>query len=856
MGKNYFRSLMASLFLLLGMSSAASAADFTGQTVQAPTTKYEPTQVVFSLKDVAAKANLTAEQLVEKLDAWAATFVSAEGDDQFTTPNPLLYLEDHTVTPHTLCNAKYTQGSAGGFWMNRNGLPVEWGESAYFYNQLWWTTAANDSLVFELGQYPNRMLAGGELTAHYIMSIDGGLYEISFDLTLVVESDFEAVETCYPKLTIVGEENIDVELYAADGQLAWTVDFDAIAAALGCPVDYLANNLSGSAYVAQLDNSEESLMPTARGDTLTNLTSAQGIGWWFNLCTDLDGNPTNEGVRVGYAYGTSKYYIEYLAVTKDDEGKYTLGGNIGQYGASSQAGDYFYSYIYLIFGSKAYALKFNLNIINSGGGTEPEPTEPMVLADMQKVGSQEISFEEFAGGTNSVTINLTEVAALFGEDWTPDTLIFAALEDETGETITLNTTANNGGYWMTTKGVVVKWSSDGSSGNALYIEPALDEGDYTLTSGNNEGAIAEDQTYTFPMFLITPDSTKYYQFDIAVYIKVRQDVNPDELTEMAVWPIEVECLTVDTSVSSNGYAIKEEPELDLAALEELIGTQNPTFLGWALPDDEGVSKMTDKYSCDPTPGFWCTDKGYADVWGNSAATVGVSYLSDGHLDLYRYPGRVSNGQVWNGKFVLLNEHTGQYVTIDLTLRFFDTLITVETAGEEDIDILANEDTEIDVSKMLETLGITPDFLSDNPTAMGYLTNGKWSNMAYTSDGIVFKDGKVAEGVNMDDNPDQADFLIGFYPPDDAESGTSVFFADVSPGFDFSGTYKADLAVAANNKAYVYHITVFDEDSWVGVKGIQANVQKRTNAIYNLAGQRVSKATKGVYIVGGNKVAVK
>ena len=852
MGKNYFRSLAASLFLLLGMSTAASAADFTGQTVQAPTTKYEPTQVVFSLKEVAAKANLTAEQLVEKLDAWAATFVSAEGDDQFTTPNPMVYLEDHTVTPHTLCNAKYTQGSAGGFWMNRNGLPVEWGESAYFYNQLWWSTAANDSLVFELGQYPNRMLAGGELTAHYIMSIDGGLYEISFDLTLVVESDFEAVETCYPKLTIVGEENIDVELYAADGELPWTVDFDAIAAALGCPVDYLANNLSGSAYVAQLDNSEESLMPTARGDTLTNLTSAQGLGWWFNLCTDLDGNPTNEGVRVGYAYGTSKYYIEKITATKDEEGKYTLGGNIGQYGASSQVGDYFYSYIYLIFGSKAYALKFNLNIISQGEGPEPEPTEPMVLAEMQKVGSEAVTFEEYKGATDTKAVNLAAIAQLMGEEWTADTLIFAALADETGETITLKTTANNGGYWMTTKGVVVKWSGDGSSGNALYIEPAFDEDDVVLTSGNASVNVTEEQSYTFPMFFITPDSTKYYQLDVTVSIKVFEEINTDELTEVAVWPVEFDVL------AGGDYSIGRYPAVDLAALEEAIGTREPTFLGWAIPDEEGNTHPEETYSmhCDPAPGWWFNADGYVSGWGTGVSMVGVSLLKDGVFDLYRMPGVPKNGDVWNAKLIMLNDATKQYVTIDLTLNFFDTLITVETAGEEDIDILANEDTEIDVSKMLETLGITPDFLSDNPTAMGYLTNGKWSNMAYTSDGIVFKDGKVAEGVNMDDNPDQADFLIGFYPPDDAESGTSVFFADVSPGFDFSGTYKADLAVAANNKAYVYHITVFDEDSWVGVKGIQANVQKRTNAIYNLAGQRVSKATKGVYIVGGNKVAVK
>lgn len=845
MRNHYFRSLVASLFLL--MSVGLNAADFTGKTVQPVASGWGTEPVVFSLKEVAAKANITAQQLVEKLDAWAETFVSAEGDNQFTTPNPMILIENPATGQ---VYAKYTQGTPGGFWMDSKGIPQNWGHSDLsFYNTMWWSTAENDSLVFEIGQYPSRLLTGGEFTAHFIMDIDGGLYEISIDVVLVVESDFEAVETCFPKLTIVGEEDIDVELYAVDGQKSWTVDLDAIAAKLGCSIDYLANNLNGSCYVAQLDNSEESLMPTARGDTLTNVSSANGIGWWFNTCTDLDGNPSNEAVRVGYSYGTSKYYIEYLTATQGEDGTYTLGANIGQYGASSKVGDYFYNYIYIIFGSKAYALKFNLNIIED----EDHPVVPVsliALDKMEKVGSQEVKFEEYLGASSRMAVNLNPVVELMGEGWTPDTLFFAALADETGDSLTLKSTANNGGYWMTGKGAVVTWSGDGSTGNVVYIEPMLSDGEVTLTSGHSEANVKENDVFTFPMFYITPDYSKYYQLDITVTIIERKDVNPDELKEMATWAFEVETLVND----GGGYPIAEEPAIDLEKLEELIGTRTPTFMGWSIPDDEGKSKMTDKYSCDPNPGFWCNRDGYVSTWGDANALVGFSYLADGRFDLYRYPGRPKNGDVWNGKFILLNEHTGQYVTIDLTIRFYDMLVKAEVVGEETIFIPEGDSEDpTDITPMLEALGVEDEaYLTDNTALMGYLPNGKWSNLYYLTDGLTYKDHKVVENISIADEPGACDFNVGAYVNDD---GTMSFYADRSEAYTGTGTYEVDFAIANQNKAYVYHVIICDADAWVGIQGIQAATKKH-QGIYTLAGQRISKTTKGVYVIGGKKVVVK
>ncbi len=846
MAKTYFRSLMASLFLLVGMS--ASAADFTGKTVQQPATDFATQPVVFSLKEVAAKANLTADELVAKLDAWAATFITSQGDDNFTTPNPMMFVEDQSTTPATLYS-KYTEGAPGSFWLDRNGLPIAYGDNAMYYSHLYWSTAENDSLAFQIGQYPGHLLLGGDFTTHFVLSIDGGLYEISFDINLVVESDFVPLDSHYSKLTIVGEVEQTFEQFPVDGNEPFEFDITDLIEKLGCTADYLKSNLQASLYVAQLDDSEESLMPTARGDSLTNQSSANVIGWWWNSCTDEEGNSSNECVRG--SYGSSKYYSEKFALNITEEGRVTITGIIGQYGTTLSAGNSFYNYVYIIFSDKAIALKFNLNIIEDEENP-PAPKLPYIALDkLEKVGSQEVKFEEYLSATDNETINIAAIAELMGEGITPDTLIFAAYAVEALDSLTADFTSGSpsgDGFWMNTNGVSVVW---GTNGYALYVEGALSDGDFTLTSGHNSSAVTVDTEYSFPLFLLSPDSTKYYQLDITVLVKERPEIPTDQLTEVAVWDVETEALT------GGDYLIADIPGVDLAEVEAVLETREPTFYGWAIPDEEGNTKPEDNYDlrCDPAPGWWFNADGYVCGWGANDV-VGVCLLNDGQFRLFRRPGRPTNGQVWNGKLILLNESTNKYITVNLTVSFFDILIQVETVGEEEINLLAGDDDQnlIDIAPMLEALNITADALNNGPITMGYLPNGKWSNVSMCDAGLIFKDGKVNEGADFNSEPEKCDFLVGFYSPD-VNSTISTFYADRSNAFDFSGTYKCDLAVTANDKAYIYHITIYDDEAWVGVNSLKADT-KHTGAIFNLAGQRVSKATKGVYIMNGKKVAVK
>ena len=812
MKKLYTNFLMSLLGLFMAVSASAQA-DFTGRSVQSPAEDYSTQPIVFSLSEVAAKLNTNAADLVSALDTWAENY-NHDAEEQ---EGNMLFLQDGTGASglNDAYTATGTHGYAGCFWMSKDGKAVAYADG-YWFNDFYWTSAENDSLVIAIGQKPNSLLVSGELKATFVLVYMG--FEASFDVSLVIESDVEPVETSFSKLTIVGEKVTTVEQYPREDYSSDSVfvDVTEAIAALGCTPEYLTNNLAASLYVAQLDNSEESEMPSARGDELTNQSSANAIGWWFSGCTDAEGNDIDEVVRSGWS-SSCKYFIEGLTISQNGEGEYILGGVIGQYPENLSEGQSFYNYIYIIFGSKAYSLKYVLNIVKDE--TQPEPSEEtaLTIANMEKVGNADVKFEEFSGSTGNTTLDLNEVAALMGSDWTADQLILAALEDESGETMTLKSTANNGGYWMTTQGVAVKWNA---TGFALYIEPTLSDGEVTLTSGHNESAIKEGDSYSFPMYYITPDSAKYFQLDVTVTIKERENVDPNNLVEVAVIPIEV------STLADGDYPIEEEPALDMAELENLIGTRSPTFYAWTTPDGDGNSEMTDQYSCTPYPGFWMSKDGYRSTW-SSACPVGVCYLSNGHFDLYRYPGTPKNGDVWNGKFVLLNTATGQYVTIDLTIKFFDTIVKTEVVGEETVYVKGGDETVIDFSAMLEATGMAIDDMNDFQVLTAKDATGEWITPVDPYNGVNFKG-----GVAIDDTGFEQSVSINV----DTET-TSTIEVVLGDGYTLSGSVNLDIAI------------LYDS-----IGGIKADTVAKS--IYNVAGQRVNKTVKGLYIVGNRKVAVK
>ena len=87
-----------------------------------------------------------------------------------------------------------------------------------------------------------------------------------------------------------------------------------------------------------------------------------------------------------------------------------------------------------------------------------------------------------------------------------------------------------------------------------------------------------------------------------------------------------------------------------------------------------------------------------------------------------------------------------------------------------------------------------------------------------------------------------------------ENGRTVnpgTFAETESGFVFDGT---SFVFAENISPFTY---VWDDPNGIKeIEGRQQTTDNRPQSIYNLAGQRVSKPTKGLYIVNGKKIAIK
>ncbi len=99
---------------------------------------------------------------------------------------------------------------------------------------------------------------------------------------------------------------------------------------------------------------------------------------------------------------------------------------------------------------------------------------------------------------------------------------------------------------------------------------------------------------------------------------------------------------------------------------------------------------------------------------------------------------------------------------------------------------------------------------------------------------------------------------------DAEDNTTYYammkdssplkFGTFAPGTLAFPATKAYLKVSGNSDAKA--LTAFFGDDVTGISQVENAVQKTDGAVYNIAGQRVSKPTKGLYIVNGKKVVIK
>ena len=179
---------------------------------------------------------------------------------------------------------------------------------------------------------------------------------------------------------------------------------------------------------------------------------------------------------------------------------------------------------------------------------------------------------------------------------------------------------------------------------------------------------------------------------------------------------------------------------------------------------------------------------------------------------------------------------------------YDRPFKVPAAGDNDVKVytisLQNNNTELVLNQVSATTIV--------PANTGVLVSAKFSenNATYPAVATLASGNAITGNLLVASSEAMSENCKNYHLS--MKGGNIGFYW----GADNGGTFEID-----ENKAYLAVSTSSGIKGFAfgdGTNGIQAieNEKAESNAIYNLAGQRVSKMQKGIYVVNGKKVLVK
>lgn len=496
----------------------------------------------------------------------------------------------------------------------------------------------------------------------------------------------------------------------------------------------------------------------------------------------------------------------------------TLQCNLGQYPGQCKENEEYFTQIYIIYGSKAYVIKYTLKIGEQAQGSG--------LANYTKVG--ETSLETSQEPTNDysttqVKIDVETIATALGCDVA--SLGVVTLDDKDNFA---NSTANNGGWWFSKAGTVVSYGSSA----AFFIEPVTANDWSVINVGQYPDVLAiGDEMKTNLNFV---NGTNYYPVTITLKVKEPEKVEYNfESVETRSFAVQALPLT--------DYAEVEFAKVDLTALEGIIGTTSPTLYG--LNNDSIAAIKGDysnAYSCDPKPGFWLDANGRVSVWADANSNVAVCYhTADGALTYNQKPNAMKVGDVFRTQLFLVNEENSKMVTLNITINFVESLEEKEVVGEETIVIPVGsdeQDTEIDLSKAATALGVTvADLLSSSNYYLRGMAAGAYAAGANCENGLSF----AANG----DYDGYGNIYVYF----DADGDKVMMHSGSNNGVADDFNVKAQFCFEVNGKQYVFYATLAS-NAWIanGISTLTASEGK--GIVYDLQGRQVAAPVKGLYII--------
>ena len=816
MTTNYLRNLLTAVVCLF--ASVSVNAQFTSKVEQVPNDTYAPVPATFQIAEVAEALGTDAETLFAALDSWMA-----EGS---TDPNMFFYAAPSA--PDTWADG-YTTGGEKGFWLDPDGEICGWGDTAgYYCNPVYDKEAGTFSI--NIGMMPGALKYGVyNKSLTFALKYGDKTATFTIDLTVTGSEEVNLPEIATLKeaeLNIVGTKEVTIEQYPRSGYDADAVEvvLDDIVAAFGLESGAVIQSaLEQMIYTTECGTIENNFQKL---DSVTNKFTAGAPGFWYSDIRDAEGNTTGEVSAAAYG-GADKFYMEAFAFNAETN---ALTCNLGQYPGSldEDGGKSWWASVYLIYGDKAYRIKYTLKVLEREQGNG--------LADYTKVGEGEVTVEQEPNGTyNTTTVrpDLEAIAALLGCEVADIKMQALDAFESWGAN-----TANNGGFWFSGDGTVINWGENAK----MFIEPAASGDLSRLNVGMYPNALEIGQTTSAFIYFVYEQN--YYAYTVTIKAVEPKEVGGDFENVRTI------NFTIQVVPSADTYPIDETFSMDPKVIENFIGTADPVLYGPAsdAKKEETGSPYTDAYSCDPRPGFWMTGDGRVGVWGDADARVGICYSSDGNFQFFQYPGRNSIGDVFKTELYLVNPDNGKMMTFNISVAFVETVVKAEEVGSAEIWIpVTNDDKkmEIDLSQAAEALGVTVDaLLDDNANYLrGMTIDGFYSEGQNILDGLCFN-------------------LLGYYDVEGAiqvtfeKDGDKVLltsYCSEAVAEDFS--IKAQFCFQVEGKQYVYHATLCSEAIYSGINTI-ATESRNNGQIFDLSGRKVQKPTRGLYILNGKKIAIK
>lgn len=613
-------------------------------------------------------------------------------------------------------------------------------------------------------------------------------------------------------------------------------------------------------YIAQYDEQSE-----GKTDELTS-TFNYRKGWWLTDIYD-----ENIGEITGECVADTIYpAVMYIHDVELDDKQLSM--TVGQVGNATIPGNTYFALLYYINGSNAIEIAVKMTI------TE---TSLPKLAEMTKVGERDINVSMYYNGSYKYRVIDLNADSLYdaihtqiplpdcvgyeeGLNWGQDMQLVLYAESEK-DSLTDNTTANYGGYWLNKDGFMCNW---GATGCALFCEPDNQLGLSALHVGIYPDLSLIDTSVKTTLYIV--GDKFYYQLNIKLNITPQTTFAECETVDVLNFAIEMvpihtggtELLQADymnNAIDLTNYVLNTFESNDVVFC-------TPVYIpGTGYNDMPSATNITGTVISDSVGylnGYQMTDIRALAEDDNSFVHVaapfnpsipiltiayGIGY-KDGKLSFWQKDGVREVGDYYTAEFYLYSLDDQKKIKLNINVIYVNERNPVDIVKTTDITLPSwNTDksdyasTKYDLSEVLDSLQC------DDAGKIVWMAYNDLYQLIIPSNyddlyGFTF----TTNGRLLAEDANGAVFRVGY---------TDGEFHSIVMNPSDNSDYTTSIVAVYNGKGYLFNIKVSPTPD-TGISEMRSEKLEVSDNIYNLAGQRISSPRKGINIINGKKVLFK